>query len=129
MVWKGLSVKNVWYQWHFIKALNLLLVLPKDLPDLQLRLWKKILVACDLAAFSGEQANFMFSSEGLDLLIEHFHPKWTWLVSSPDIGLKANASTKMIFTEHYSTWFQYPRIKQQIWHQWLVIQDRMVSPS
>lgn len=132
MVWKGLSLNKAWYVWHYSPSLNLLLLLPKDIPSAEQRLWTKILQACDLSEWQQlveERADCILSQEGLTLLIEHFKPHWTWIVSANSTSWSGAANTHLIFTEHYSSWFQDPKVKQQIWHQWLAIQALAALPS
>lgn len=123
------------YQWFFDAERQLLLVLPEFNSENSVAksLWLKILKSCRLTdwldAFSDTSKNkiifnkMIFTDLGINLLIEHYTPKYLWIIGEHKLreNLNIKNDIHMIFTEEYSKWASQSLIKKQIWLNWLSI--------
>jgi len=124
-----------WYQWFYDPERKLLLLLPEFNPaNISAKfLWLKILKSCQLNdwfdVFEKSNKNkiicnkMIFNRTGINHLIEHFAPKFLWIVGDTKLkeNLNKNSDVHLIFTEDYSKWETQPLIKKQIWLNWLTI--------
>jgi hypothetical protein len=120
-------INQVWCRWFYISNLQLLIILPKELPSPQLHLWNKILAACELPSWSNfnpdQDALFLFTPEAIDLLISHFKSRFIWMISCPSYCLAKDGAADILVTPDFANWFSDPAIKKEIWLKWLMIKD------